>query len=124
MSPFRKLQIKGFCDSPIALPQFLNEIPVGIMVFNADRKVILINRALEALTGFLPQEAKGIPCCYVLRSNLCMQGCQLKLIGQKSEPVCSEANIINKNRQKIPVPSDFRSDSRPNANLVGFIEIR
>ena len=64
-----RLQIKGFCDSPIALPQFLDEIPVGIMVFNADRKVILINRALEALTGFLPQEAQGIPCCDALKAT-------------------------------------------------------
>jgi two-component system response regulator AtoC len=122
LSPFRRLQIKGFCDSPIALPQFLDEIPVGIMVFNADRKVILINRALEALTGFLPQEAQGIPCCYVLRSNLCMQGCQLKLIGRKSEPICSEANIINKNRQKIPVRLTSGPILDSNANLVGFIE--
>lgn len=122
MSPFRRLQIEGFCNSPIPLRQFLDEIPIGIIVLSPERKVILINRALEALTGFLPQEVKGIPCCYVLRSNLCVQGCQLKLIRGKSEPVCSEANIINRNRQKIPVRLTAGPILDSHTNLVGFME--
>lgn len=122
MSPVRSLQIKGLCDSHVPLPQFLDEIPVGVIVFNPDRKVVLINRALEALTGFLHQEAYGIPCQYILRSNLCLQSCQMKLVGQKSEPVCAEANIINRNRQKIPVRLTTGPILDAKGNLVGFIK--
>lgn len=122
MSPLRSLQIKGLCDFPIQLPQFLDEIPVGIIVFNPDRKVVLINRALEALTGFLSREAYGIPCSYVLRSNLCLQGCQMKLVRETSEPVCAEANIINRNRQKIPVRLTTGPILDNKGNLVGFVK--
>lgn len=122
MSPIRGLQIKGLCDSSVAFPQFLDEIPVGIIIFNVDRRVILINRALEALTGFRPQEAYGIPCHYILRSNLCLTGCQMKLVGQTSEPVCGEANIINRTRQKIPVRLTTGPLVDTKGNLVGFIK--
>jgi PAS domain S-box-containing protein len=106
----------------VALPQFLDEIPVGVMVFGPDRRVLLINRALEALTGFLSREAYGIPCSYILRSNLCLQGCQMKLVGETSEPVCAEANIINRNRQKIPVRLTTGPLLDTKGNLVGFVK--
>ncbi|HMK36931.1 MAG TPA: sigma 54-interacting transcriptional regulator [Desulfomonilaceae bacterium] len=122
MSPIRGLQIKGLSDSTVALPQFLNEIPVGIIVFNPDRRVVLINRALEALTGFHSREAYGIPCRYILRSNLCMQGCQMKLVGETSEPVCAEANIINRNRQKISVRLTTGPILDSRGHLAGFIK--
>jgi two-component system, NtrC family, response regulator AtoC len=120
VSPYRSLQIRGLCDSPVDLPQFLDEIPVGIIVFNTDRKVVLVNHALEALTGFPLQEAYGIPCQYILRSNLCVHGCQMKLVGQESEPVCAEANVINRNRQKIPVRLTTAPILDTKGNLVRF----
>lgn len=118
----RGFQIKGFRDSSVALPQFLDEIPVGVMVFGPDRRVLLMNRALQALTGFLGREAYGIPCSYILRSNLCLQGCQMKLVGETSEPVCAEANIINRNRQKIPVRLTTGPLLDSKGNLVGFVK--
>jgi two-component system, NtrC family, response regulator AtoC len=122
VSPLRGFQIKGFHESSVALPQFLDEIPVGVMVFGPDRRVLLINRALEALTGFLSREAHGIPCSYILRSNLCLQGCQMKLVGETSEPVCAEANIINRNRQKISVRLTTGPLLDAKGNLVGFVK--
>lgn len=122
MSPFRGLHINGLCESSVGLLRFLDEIPVGIVVFNRDRKVLIINRALEALTGFLPQEAYGIPCHYLLRSNVCLQGCQNNPVGKGSEPVCTEANIINKSRQKIPVRLTMGPLLDVKGKLVGFIE--
>ncbi len=73
------------------------------MVVGQDRRVMLINRALEAMTGFIAQEASGIQCHYLLRSNLCCHGCQIKEVEESGRQFCSEANIINRNRQKIPV---------------------
>ena len=87
----------------MALGQILDEVPVGIMVFGQDRRVMLVNRALEAMTGFMAHEASGIPCHYILRGNLCCHGCQVKDVQEKGLQFCSEANIVNKNRQKIPV---------------------
>jgi len=122
LSPFRGLHINGLCESSVGLLGFLDEIPVGIVVVDRDRRVQLINRALQALTGFLPQEAYGMPCHYLLRSNVCLQACQNKLLGKGSEPICAEANIVNKNRQKIPVRLTTGPMLDAKGKLVGFIE--
>ncbi|MBI5572491.1 MAG: sigma 54-interacting transcriptional regulator [Desulfomonile tiedjei] len=92
------------------------------MVLSADRRVMLLNRALEALTGFVQEEVAGIPCCFVLRSSLCLHGCQLKQAAQGQEQVCTEANIVNKNRQKIPVRLTVSPILDVKGNLVGFVE--
>ncbi len=122
MSPFRGLHINGLCESSVGLLKFLDEIPVGIVVVDRNRRVQVINRALQALTGFLPQEAYGIPCHYLLRSSVCLHGCQNRFVGKSFEPACSEANIINKNRQKIPVRLTTGPILDTKGKLVGFIE--
>lgn len=106
----------------MALGQILDEIPVGIMVFGQDRRVMLVNRALEAMTGFLAHEASGIPCHYILRGNLCCHGCQVKDVQEKGLQFCSDANIVNKNRQKIPVRLTVAQILDQAGQPVAFIE--
>jgi two-component system, NtrC family, response regulator AtoC len=120
--PHRPLQIKGLCESVIALERVLDEIPVGVVVFGPDRRVMLVNRPLEALTGFSADEALGVPCQYILRSNLCCHGCQLGEVKKKGEQVCSEANIVNKNRQKIPIRLTVAPILTVDGEPVAFIE--
>jgi two-component system, NtrC family, response regulator AtoC len=122
LSPQRGLRVKGFSRLPVALRQILDEVPIGIMVVGQDRRVILINRALEAMTGFLAQEASGIPCHYLLRSNLCCHGCQIKEVEESGRQFCSEANIINRNRQKIPVRLTVAHILDENGEPAAFIE--
>ena len=118
----RNVHIKGLSSFPVALRQVLDEIPVGVMVFGQDRRVMLINRALEAMTGFLTQEAFGIPCHYILRGNLCGHGCQIREVEESWTQVCSAANIINKNRQKIPVRLTMARILDHNGQLAAFLE--
>ncbi|MBI5248578.1 MAG: sigma 54-interacting transcriptional regulator [Desulfomonile tiedjei] len=92
------------------------------MVLGKDRRVMLVNRALEAMTGFLVQEASGIPCHYLLRGNLCCHGCQIKDVEETRRQFCSEANIINKNRQKIPVRLTISPIFDENGELAAFLE--
>lgn len=92
------------------------------MIFDANRQVSLINRALEALTGFMPPEIPGMPCQYLLRSNLCGHSCQIQQVEETGRPFCSEANIVNKSRQKIPVRLTLAPIVNDLNQPIGFIE--
>jgi PAS domain-containing protein len=48
-------------DLPAALPFIIDEIPLGLVVMDSERRVVLLNRAMEALTGFDRKTAKAIP---------------------------------------------------------------
>ncbi len=122
MSPHPPFHIKGLYASVIALKHVLDEIPMGVIVLGLDHRVMLVNRALEALTGFSADEATGVPCHYLLRSNLCCHGCQIGEVKQKGEPVCSDANIVNRNRQKIPVRLTLAPILGDDGELAAFIE--
>lgn len=115
-------KVKGLSKLPVTLSQVLDEVPIGITVFGRDRKVMLINRALEAITGFVPHEASGIPCHYLLRSNLCGHGCRIREVEETGRQFCADANIVNKNRQKIPVRLTVAQIVDERGALVGFIE--
>ena len=46
-------QIKGLFDSSVRLPSLVDELPVGVAVLDLDRQILLMNRPLEVMTGFL-----------------------------------------------------------------------
>jgi PAS domain S-box-containing protein len=52
------------------LPSLIDEIPLGIVVLDTQRRILLINRAFEALSGFSMEDARGIPCFHIMRSKL------------------------------------------------------
>jgi transcriptional regulator with PAS, ATPase and Fis domain len=77
-------QITNLTDLPVNLQQFIDEIPVGVFVVDSNRRIVLLNRTLEVLTGFSREESKGIPCCHILRSRLCIKHCPIL---QKKKPI-------------------------------------
>ena len=62
-------------DLHINLIHVLDEIPIGVCLMSKERRIIFINRALEALTGFSSSECEGLPCSHVLRFNNCFDNC-------------------------------------------------
>lgn len=122
MPAYETAQVRGLSRLPISLLNIVDEIPIGIVVLDTDRRVVMLNRALQALTGFIPPEAYGVPCWYVLRSSLCLRGCPIAAVSEHSEPVCIDANIVNRARQRIPVRVTAAPLLDLKGNLVGFIE--
>jgi len=115
-------QIKGLFDSPVDLPTLLDEIPLGIIMFDINQRIVLVNRAFEALSGFCAAHALGIPCFNIMRSRLCMHKCPIKGIDPNSEPVCIESDLINKERQLIPVLINLSPIKNNSGKLIGFME--
>ncbi len=114
--------IKGLSEFPLAWDQLLDELPVGILVLDPCRRVMLVNRALEALTGFDSQEARGIPCWYILRGTHCGYDCPVCQLREVSESLCLPGDIINRNRQRIQVRITCAALRDVQGNLAGFLE--
>jgi transcriptional regulator with PAS, ATPase and Fis domain len=55
------------------------------------------------MTGFNREEAVGIGCSQIMRNNLCTHKCPAKQALESDRAVHLEGNIINRERQKIPV---------------------
>lgn len=115
-------RINDLFSLPIDFFELLDEIAIGVAVLGLDRKIVAMNQALKAITGFSREELAGVGCCHILRSNVCLQNCPALQIDEESGPQCTEGNLINTDRQLVPI----RITSAPLKNLdgkmVGFLE--
>lgn len=114
--------IAGLFPSPVALKSLIDEIPMGILVLDLHRRIITMNRALEALTGFYREEAADIGCHHILRSRICFKSCPLLKLNKHSEPVSYESDIINKDRQRIPIRVTMAPVIDLSGGIAGYIE--
>jgi PAS domain S-box-containing protein len=115
-------RINNLFNIPVDFSQLLDEIAIGVIVLNLERKIVVMNQTLKALTGFSQKELRGFDCAHILRSNICLHDCPALGINEKSGPKCIEGNLINKERQLIPI----RITSAPLKNIdnkiIGFLE--
>lgn len=114
--------IENLTESSIALESFIDDIPLGLSVVDCNRKIFLVNRAFEALTGFSKKEVSGIFCGHILRSRHCIKNCPVLKMNDNSEPACTESDIINRDRQLIPVRLNVATIKDLNDQVVGYIE--
>ncbi|MCK8601586.1 sigma-54 interaction domain-containing protein [Desulfoferrobacter suflitae] len=114
--------ISGLFDRPVALAPLLDEIPVAIALLDPNRRIVFVNRALEALTGFAYPDPAGIPCAQVMRSDICLQRCPAARLDDPLDPLCLEGDILNRDRQKIPVRVTFAPIRDVHGCLIGFLE--
>lgn len=83
------------------IPALLDGLPMGVALLDGEGHVLMLNKALEALTGLSRDEVRGLPCQHVLRSRVCGQGCPHR---QDELPrVGIETDCINRHRRKIPI---------------------
>ena len=94
------LENENFCPDLI---EILNGVPHGIALVGQDLRIIMMNRFLEALTGYSGEEVRGIYCDHVLRTGF---GRNVQVFRQALESgvACSiEGDILGLNREKIPM---------------------
>ena len=115
-------KISGLFDSTVELPSLVDELPLGVVIMDLHRRVLLLNSAFEVLSGFRRDEIWGIPCRDVLRSNVCGPNCPVVRAEQSNAPVTIEGDIINRERQKIPVRITAAPLNDAKGRIVGFME--
>ena len=81
----------------------LNGVPHGVALVDQNLRIILMNRFLEALTGYSGEEARGIYCDYVLHSSFGRSGQVFRQALDTGIPCSVEGDILGLNRKKIPM---------------------
>jgi PAS domain S-box-containing protein len=89
-------------DLPI-IGELLNGIPHGIAILDKDLCILTMNRFLEALTGYVTDEARGVYSEFILRANIGAKNQICREVLESGESVSVDGNIINRRRKKIPV---------------------
>lgn len=109
-------------NDSLSANEIINGIPVGVAILDMDLQVRDMNRALQAMTGFSREEAVGVPCQYILRSNLCIKRCPAKEALECDHAVRVEGDIINRTREKIPVMITVAPLKSATGQPIGVIE--
>jgi PAS domain S-box-containing protein len=122
ISEIQQIQVKGLFDTPVDLLSLTEKIPLGIIIFNTQKRIMLMNRSFEALCGFSMDVACGVSCFHIMRSRMCMHQCPVSQMDAHSEAISIESDIINKDRQLIPVLIQISPIKDANNDLVGFLE--
>ncbi len=76
-------RINDLFNVPISFLELLDEIAIGVVVLDKDRKIVVMNQTLKALTGFSQKEFFGVACAHILRSNVCLHDCPVLHINEK-----------------------------------------
>ena len=114
--------IYGLLERPLAFEHLLDEIPMGLAVLGPDRRMLFMNRALEALCGISREKAKGIPCVHVLRTGVCVQECPASRLAPGGESACVETDLISRERERIPVRGTVGPLPGKSGKIGGFLE--
>ncbi|MFA6497723.1 MAG: sigma 54-interacting transcriptional regulator [Desulfurivibrionaceae bacterium] len=85
------------------LIDILNGVPHGIALVDQDLRIIMMNRFLEALTGYSGEEARGIYCDHVLHSSFARNDQVFRQAVETGVPCSAEGDILGLNRKKIPM---------------------
>ncbi|MCX5876471.1 MAG: sigma 54-interacting transcriptional regulator [Deltaproteobacteria bacterium] len=85
------------------LIDILNGVPHGIALVDQDLRIIMMNRFLEALTGYSGEEARGISCDHVLHSSFGRSDQVFRQALEAGVSCSAEGDILGLNRKKIPM---------------------
>jgi transcriptional regulator with PAS, ATPase and Fis domain len=118
-------EILRLFPDPVDLQNIIDQLPIGVALLDMKRRILLINRTLQALTGFSQEDAAGVPCHHILRLRICVQGCPASgLQGlTTSAPPAVQTDMINAQRQLIPVRLTAALVRDSGGSAVGFMEI-
>jgi len=122
MSTSTAVRIEGLLSSPVQLSSLLDALPFGVMLLDADRRTLMINGAAETIIGLRREEARGLPCSDVLRSNLCQRDCPVLRARDLGDSVSEAGDIINRQRQKVPLRFTASPLKDSSGRDVGFLE--
>lgn len=114
--------IDGLFPSPVSLNTVLDEIPRGVLLVDIRGRIVFMNRALSAMTGYDVSETRGLSCFNIVRSSICSGQCPC--IEEDGEALTTASvSIVTRQMQKIPVRISRVSVRNIAEEAVGFLEI-
>lgn len=85
------------------LLEILNGVPHGIALLDQNLSIIMMNRFLEAITGYSGEEVRGIYCDHVLHSSFGRNAQVFREAFETGVASSAEGDILGLNRKKIPM---------------------
>ena len=114
--------ITNLMAKPLDFFHLINEIPLGVLVLDINRRVVFLNRSFEALSGFSPSLARGVQCCNILRGAACISNCPILSMKNRRHSVSCESDMINLDRQRLPIRMTTAPLLDDSDNVIGYIE--
>ncbi len=114
--------IHGLFSQPVNLMPLLDEVPIPMAFLSLTGMVVSLNQAAEALCGYSRHEACGISCRYVFRSDHCANMCPMQVARSQGQFCVTDANIINRDRQRIPVRISCAPIHDSFGRVMGYLE--
>ncbi|MDA3917673.1 MAG: sigma 54-interacting transcriptional regulator [Deltaproteobacteria bacterium] len=114
--------INSLLENPLDFIHFIDEIPMGVLVLDLNQRVVHLNKSFEALSGEYIDRAYGVKCHNILRSAACVNNCPLLLMGSENRSISCKSDIINMDRQKLPIRITIAPMLDINGDVKGFIE--
>ncbi|RQD64710.1 MAG: PAS domain S-box protein [Desulfonatronovibrio sp. MSAO_Bac4] len=112
----------GLFANPVSFSRILDEIPIGVAILDSERRILMINRKLASLTGYDQGEAYGLHCFNIIRSSMCLQQCPMNSPETCEYPFI-QSDIVNRQRQKIPVRVSVTSITDVQGNHAGYFQL-
>ena len=109
--------VNNLFDLSVDFFNLLDNIAIGVVVLDLERRIVGMNQAFKTLTGFDDRDYAGVSCANIMRSNICLQECPALNLNAESGSVCKEGNLINKDRQMVQI----RITSAPLRDMGGTI---
>ena len=104
------------------LAALLDVLPLGVAIMDRDGALLAVNRNYESLTGVTGEQVLGIRCLHALRSDYCMRNCPVLSGWTDKRTRTLEANIINRDREKISVHLTLAPLVAEDGSIRGVIE--
>ncbi|MHB8842504.1 MAG: PAS domain-containing protein, partial [Candidatus Aquicultor sp.] len=98
-------------------------IPDPLFVADKDLNITYFNDAVAELTGYSPEEAKGMKCHDVFRSNICDSGCAIKhCMATDSSIRGAEVIIRKRNGEPVTIIASGAPVKDSSGNIIGGME--
>ena len=114
--------ITNLMTSPLDFLCLIDELPVGVLILDTNRRVVFLNRVFEALSGFSPSMAYGVQCYNILRGAACISNCPVLSMKDVNHSISCESDMINFDRQLLPIRMVTAPILDENNNIKGYIE--
>ncbi|MFP4390883.1 MAG: helix-turn-helix domain-containing protein [Desulfococcaceae bacterium] len=113
--------IQGLFPPSVELANFLDGIPVGILIMDTDRRVVTLNRQIREWTGASPSAA-GHPCWEVVNHSLCRENCPVPAMAPADDIRRMEGSMERSDTFTLPLSVAVCPIRDAGGRIVGFLE--
>lgn len=119
----QEVVVQGLFDGPVDFFHIIDQMPDCVLVLDRQRRVVAVNSAFEALTGFSRTQTLGVSCAEITRCSVCQHRCPALTPTDAAQDRSRTGDIVSRDRRKIPVRITVSPLPGPGGEPLGFLEV-